>query len=84
MDRVAEFRELQKHPWYKKLLNKLTLTEKGECIHFILAKNDLNHNDFHSAVLRWNLDAPKKFKNETTMNELLLVANNLAHTTKKD
>jgi hypothetical protein len=75
MSREETFYGLKYDAWYGRLYNKLTLSERSECIAFIITRNDLDFGQFENAAQRWYLDQPVKPRNLPIMTELVNVAN---------
>ncbi len=72
--RKDKFISFCEHPFQRKLLAKLSFSERNLCIAFIVENDKLNKDDFAEKVNRWLLDKPKP-KNFTTMWSLVTQCN---------
>lgn len=72
--RKEKFMSFCDNPYQRKLLNKLSWTERNMCIAFICENDKLNKDEFAEKANRWLLDKPKP-KNYTTMWALVTQCN---------
>lgn len=74
MARLQNFRNLETHPWFSKLLKRLTKKEVLLAEAFIMENEDLNRGDFDLKMNRLFLDKEKP-KNWAIILELLMISN---------
>lgn len=66
--------QLTKHPYYSKMVGKLSESDKKIIEEFILSNNSLDRNQFEHLANRYFIDKPKP-KNWKLISELLSVIN---------
>ena len=74
MSRLANFDNLQYHPWFGKSFKKLSADDRRECLSFLEANKELTNGALEIAANRWYLDVEAKPKNLTRMVELIIAS----------
>lgn len=74
MTRLEKFRNLGKHPWFQRLISRLTRKEVLLAEGFLIENEALNRNDFDFKMNRLFLDKEKP-RNWAIILELLMISN---------